>query len=280
MFVEPDTVRPTLRNIGFKSLDIGDIVILEARVTEEEVWRALKNCGSKKAPGLYGFNMGFIKKYWNILKEDLLKAVEYFWHFGCISNGCNSSFFTLIPKSKNSLDLGDYRPINLIGCYYKVISKLLAGRIKQVSGKVVGEEQNAFLEGRFILNGVLITNEVFEHFKKPNKKCMMFKVDFEKAYDSVNWKLLQNTMLQMGFGRRWCQWIETWLKSSKTSVLANGSPTKEFSMERGIRQGDPLTPFLFFIVAEGLNLMLKEAVRNDIFQGIKVGQNKVCLSHL
>ncbi|GJU85441.1 reverse transcriptase domain, reverse transcriptase zinc-binding domain protein [Tanacetum coccineum] len=94
------------------------------------------------------------------------------------------------------------------------------------------------------------------------------QVDFEKAYNSINWRFLIDIMRRMNFGNKWCTWVETCLRSSSMSILVNGSPTKEFGLERGVRQGDPLSPFLFIIAAEGLNAIVKEAVVKCIFKGI------------
>ena len=160
--------------------------------------------------------------------------MKRYWSTGNISNGCNSSFITLIPKVQDPLNLSDYRPISLIGCYYKIISKILAERMKKVIDKVIGEEQNAFIQGRYILDGGLIANEACDYLKKEKKKAFLMKIDFEKAYDSVNWNFIQNTLLQMGFGERWCKWVQTCQKSASVSVLVNGSPTLEFKMERGL----------------------------------------------
>lgn len=146
IFSKPDFERPIMSN-GFKSLENFDRDLLESQVSDEEIWEAVKDCGSTKASGPDGFNFGFIKKYWSILKNDLVKAVEYFWESGCITNGRNSSFVTLIPKVKDTMGLGDFRPISHIGCYYKVISKVLVGRIKKALDKIIGQSQNAFLLG-------------------------------------------------------------------------------------------------------------------------------------
>ncbi|GKD30297.1 cysteine-rich receptor-like protein kinase [Tanacetum coccineum] len=147
-------------------------------------------------------------------------------------------------------------------------------------GNVVGEVQNAFIKRRYILDGVLIANETMEYLKKKKEKGLIFKVDFEKAYDSINWSFLLNIMNRMGFGDKWCKWVEMCLRSSKMSVLVNGSPTEEFDLERGVRQGDPLSPFLSILAAEGLNAIITEAIQNGIFSGVKVGTNNVTVSHL
>ncbi|GJX06281.1 putative RNA-directed DNA polymerase, eukaryota, reverse transcriptase zinc-binding domain protein, partial [Tanacetum coccineum] len=167
-----------------------------------------------------------------------------------ISKGCNSSFVTIIPKVTDPIGLGDFHPISLIGCYYKIIAKVLVERIKRVVGKVVGDVQNAFIKGRSILDGVLIANEVVGHLRKTQSKGLIFKVDFEKAYDSLNWRFLGDIMKKMRFGNKWCK-IKSCLRSSTMSILVSGSPTKEFCLER-----------------------------RGVFKGVKIGRNNVVVSHL
>lgn len=162
------------------------------------------------------------------IKFELLTALSRFWDSASISRGCNSSLVTLVPKVTDPLGLGEFRPISLIGCYYKIVAKILAERVKKVIGKVGGESQNAFIHGRFILDGVLIANETVDYVKRLKDKCLLFKVDFEKAFDSLNWDFLMDIMSRMGFGDRWCKWIKGCLSSSSISILVNGSPTKEF----------------------------------------------------
>ncbi|GKC44506.1 putative RNA-directed DNA polymerase [Tanacetum coccineum] len=277
-FKENAQIRPILNR--YKTISQNQKEELEGVFSEDEVWNAIKGCGSNKAPGPDGFNFGFIKKCWGVIKADLLKALEWFWETCSISKGCNPSFVTLIPKTQNPIGLSDYRPISLIGCFYKILAKILAERIKKVIGGLIGDEQNAFIKGRFILDGSLIANEAFDFLKKKKKRAFLLKIDFEKAYDSVNWKFITDTMGQMGFGDKWCKWVEACLNSATVSVLVNGSPTNEFIMERGVRQGDPLSPFLFLIAAEGLNVTLNEAVSRGIFKGVKIGHDDIPVSHL
>jgi hypothetical protein len=115
--------------------------------------------------------------------------------------------------------------------------------LKSVIGKVISETQSTFVKDRQILDGILIVNEVVDDAKKRKKELLMFKVDFEKTYDSVEWGYLDSVMIKMGFSIKWRQWIMTCVSTATVSVLVNGSPTHEFSMERGLRQGDPLFCF-------------------------------------
>nr|GFA19889.1 transposon TX1 uncharacterized [Tanacetum cinerariifolium] len=175
---------------------------------------------------------------------------------------------------------GNFWPISLIRCYYKIIAKMLAKRVKQVVGNMVGEVQNTFIKGRYILDGVLIANETIDYLKKNKGKSLIFKVDFEKAYVSITWRFLLDIMKKIGFGYKWCKWVDTCLRTSSVSVLVNGSPSEEFGLERGVRQGDPLSPFLFILATGGLNAIVTEAVEKGIFSGVVVGANNVTVSGL
>ncbi|PNX59439.1 cysteine-rich receptor-like protein kinase, partial [Trifolium pratense] len=181
-----------------------------------------------------------------------------------------ASFLALIPKKDHPQVLSDYRPICLVGCLYKIVSKVLAARLKQVLGKLISECQSAFLPNRQILDGVMIVNELIDLAKRRKDKCLLLKVDFERAYDTVNWSFLEYMMLRMGFALGWIKWIRACIFNSSMSVLVNGSPTEDFVVGKGLRQGDPLSPFLFLIAAEGLTRMMQKAVGNGIFHGYKI----------
>nr|KAJ0217713.1 hypothetical protein LSAT_V11C300135570 [Lactuca sativa] len=170
-------------------------------------------------------------------RGDIMEFVKYFEKYGTLDRGCNSSFITLVPKIKDPLHIGDYRPISLIGSLYKIISKALANRLSMVIGKNIGEAQSAFVKGRNILDGPMIVNELCTWAKKVKKQILLFKVDLEKAFDFVNWEYLESILIQMGYGDKWPMWMKGCLQSARLSVLINGSPTVEFDMEKGLFQG-------------------------------------------
>ncbi|KAJ0845937.1 putative RNA-directed DNA polymerase [Helianthus annuus] len=199
---------------------------------------------------------------------------------GSINKSCTSSFIALIPKVKDPTCPANFRPISLIGVINKVISKVLVNRLKKVLGNLISEQQSAFLAGRNIMDGPMILNEVLSWLKRNKRKGMFFKVDINKAYDSVNWSFLDSVMAQMGFRSKWRSWIMATLYSAKASVLVNGSPTREFDCSRGLRQGDPLSPFLFVIAMEALSCIMKKAVSIGLFRGIDIIGGGETLSHL
>jgi hypothetical protein len=150
-----------------------------------------------------------------------------------------------------------------------------------VLSSVVAETQSAFVKNRQILDGILIANEVVDEARNLKKELMLFKVDFEKAYDSVDWGYLDSVMKGMSFPVLWRKWVRECVSTATAAVLVNGSPTDEFHLQRGLRQGDPLSPFLFLLAAEGLNVLMKAMVENNLFSGYAVGTvNQVVFSHL
>nr|GFC60499.1 RNA-directed DNA polymerase, eukaryota [Tanacetum cinerariifolium] len=133
--------------------------------------------------------------------------------------------------------------------------------------------------GRQIMDGPFILNEVLHWCNKKKKKSLIFKVDFEKAYDSVRWDFLDDVLKKFGFGDKWCKWIQCCLKSSRGSILVNGSPTEEFQFFKGLKQGDPILPFLFILIMESLHLFFQRVIDAGIFKGINLNHS-VCVSHM
>jgi len=254
--------------------------MLSGRFREEEIREVVWGCGGEKSPGLDGINFKFIKAFWHLVKLDVLRFMDEFYVNGIFPRGGNASFIVLIPKVPNLQSLDEYRPISLIGCMYKIVAKLLANRMKKVMPFIIDESQSAFIEGRHLIQSAVIANEVVDEAKRSQKPCLVFKVDYEKAYDSVSWDFLIYMLRRMGFCAKWIQWIEGCLKSATVSILINGSPSTEVSPQRGLRQGDPLAPFLFNIVAEALYGLVREAVKRNLYRGFSVGSNRVEVSIL
>ncbi|GKB50883.1 RNA-directed DNA polymerase, eukaryota [Tanacetum coccineum] len=268
-FQEDNKSRPTFNSSLFtfnsslfRRVSVTDVNLLEANITMEMIKSAVWDCDGSKAPGPDGFNFKFIKSYWEIVKYDFLDCVKYFEATGKLANGCNPSFIVLIPKKADPLGFSDYRPISLIGCVYKVISKILASRLAKVIPSIIGPNQTAFIEGRQILDGCLVANEILRMANIEDLNLMIFKVDFE------------------GFGEKWRKWMGACLASASISFMVNGSPSKEFKMERGLRQGDPLSPFLFLIVVEALQIAVLEACSKGVYKGITLADGGANLSLL
>ncbi|GAB4844966.1 hypothetical protein Ancab_040114 [Ancistrocladus abbreviatus] len=280
LYREEAWVRPKLVGLEFKRIQPAENNFLCAEFSDEEIRESVWSCHSEKSPGPDGFSFAFIKECWDFLQADFIRFVQDFHKRGRFLRGTNASFITLIPKTQNPIRLEEFRPISLVGCLYKIIAKLLANRLKKIIDKVVSDHQTAFIGGRQILDGVVTMNEIVDEVKKKCRKSFMFKVDFEKAYDRLNWQFLLDVMEHMGFNGQWRGWIAECLRSSSVSVLVNGCPTPEFSMERGLCQGDPLSPFLFILAAEGMSAMISRAESVGLLIGCRVGNGDLRISHL
>jgi len=169
------------------------------------------------------------------MKEDIVRFTSEFHRNEKLSKGINYTFITLIPKVESPQSLNDFQPISLVSNLYKILAKILANRLRQVIVSVVSEVQYAFVKNRQILDGILIANKVVDEARKLNKELLMFKVDFEKAYDSVEWGYLDEVMVSKSFPTLWRKWIKKCVSNATTSVLVNDSPTDEFHMDRGLR---------------------------------------------
>nr|GFB35938.1 RNA-directed DNA polymerase, eukaryota [Tanacetum cinerariifolium] len=180
---------------------------LERDVFKEEIKKAVWDCGIDKAPGPDGFTFSFYRRYWNLVESDVV-------------------------DSDVILDL-----LVLVGVCIKIIAKILANRLVMVLGDLVNEIQSAFVAFRQILDGPFILNELVQLCKNKKKQAMIFKVDFEKAYDSVRCDFVDDILKKFGFREKWCKWIQSCLHSSRGSVIVNGSPTKEFQFYKGSRVG-------------------------------------------
>ncbi|GJW84461.1 RNA-directed DNA polymerase, eukaryota [Tanacetum coccineum] len=250
--------RPSCPNINldinmFKQLSFEQNADLECDVSYDEIKRAVWDCGTNKSPGPDGFTFDFIRS--------------------------NSSFITLIPKKQDAKLVKDFCPISLIGSFYKIIAKILANRLSMVISDLISDVQSAFVSNRQILDGPFILNELLSWCKYHKTKAMIFKVDFEKAFDSVRWDYLDGILSNFGFGAKWRGWIQGCLTSAMGSILVNGSPTSEFKFHKGLKQGDPLSPFLFILVMESLHLSFNNILNAGLFKGIHIDES-LTLSHL
>jgi len=228
--------------LGLSKISAEERKRLEEPITREEIKEAVDCCDPSKAPGYDGFNLRFIKKLWPEMEEDFYAYVMRFFENEKLHQSFNTTWMVLIPKKKGVLEVSEYRPISLVGCIYKVIAKILCRRIKGVMPSIIGETQTAFISGRQILDGALVANEAINWLKKKRKAGVLMKMDFQKAYDTLDWSSLDMVMQEMGFGSKWRQWIMKCITGAAVSVVFNGVPLKPFRMERGLRQGDPLSP--------------------------------------
>ncbi|GAU51648.1 hypothetical protein TSUD_414700 [Trifolium subterraneum] len=272
--------RPDISGLSFSTISELDREELTKPFLLEEIKSAIWDCDGFKSPGPDGVNLGFFKDFWEVLKIDLLNFFSEFHRQGILSKGLNSTFIALIPKVESPQRVVDFHPIALVSSIYKILSKVLANRLRNVIGNIISKSQSAFIKGRQILDGVLIANEIVDDAKCNKKDLLLFKVDFEKAYDSVDWDYLSDVMTKMNFPSVWRGWIMECVTSASAPVLVNGCPTDEFHFERTAPRGSS-SPFLFLLAAEGLHVLMEAMVSNSVFTPYGIGlQNSVSISHL
>ena len=167
-----------------------------------------------------------------------------FFVSGKFVKNLNSTFIVMVPNKEGENDFKDFRPISLVGSLYKLIAKVLANRLKKVMSRLVNKAQNAFVEGRQILDASLISNEAIDSMTWRKEKGILCKLDVEKAYDKLNWKFLLTVLREMGFGSKWIGWKQWCISTTSFSMIINGSLAGFFKSTRGLWQGDPLSPYL------------------------------------
>ncbi|GJV93158.1 hypothetical protein Tco_1540971 [Tanacetum coccineum] len=198
---------------------------------------------------------------WSIVGGDLCKAVKEFFKSSKLLKEVNSTIISLVPKPQTPRLVSDYRPIACCNVVYKIISKIILGRIKYCLGDLVNQNQCAFIPDRLISDNILLSQELMRgyHINRGVAKCA-FKVDIQKAYDSVEWKFLKSCLVNFGFHKVMINWIMKCVSSTSFSINVNGDLQGFFKGSRGLRQGDPLSPYLFTLVIEVLNLLIKRQI--------------------
>ena len=193
--------------------------------------------------------------------------------------GINSTLLTLIPKTNQADQADGFRPIALCNVIYKIVASVVAQRLKLILPSIISPEQTGFVEGRQILDGLVVAQEVIHTLKTKKERGMLIKLDLSKAYDRLSWKSLETVLKAFGFYDRWVKWVLSMISTPNFSILLNGAPTSMFNATRGLRQGDPLSPFLFIIAAEGLGRYFKKELRERKIQGLRLWGNQTTVTH-
>jgi hypothetical protein len=217
-----------------------------------------------------------------MLGEELTDEVLHAVNNGTIPEGWNDTTIVMIPKVDNPDKVAQCRPISLCIVVYKVISKLLSNRLKVILPDIISHHQSAFVPSRMITDNILLAYECIHSMKKKKGKrglCAM-NLDMHKAYDRVEWCFLEKIMIKLGFDRRWVKLIMSYVNSVKYRVRFNSVETDTIIPTRGLHQGDPLSPYLFLLVAEGLSCMLKGAEERGDLEGVRVCREAPVISHL
>ncbi|GJT81127.1 RNA-directed DNA polymerase, eukaryota, reverse transcriptase zinc-binding domain protein [Tanacetum coccineum] len=217
-----------------------------------------------KAPRTDGFSSKFFKASWSVIGDEVCTAIGDFLKNGHLLKEVNATIIVLMPKSQTPQKVSNIRPISCCNVLYKAITMIIADKIKGFLGMLVDESQNAFILSRQISDNVLLTQELMRNYHRnrgPSK--VAFKIDIHKAYDSVEWDFMKQCLIHFGFHKKMIDWVMNCLSSPSFSINVNGYSHGFFKGMRGLRQGDPLSPYLFTLVMEVFSLMVKRKIEDD-----------------
>lgn len=231
---------------------------VEVPFSKQEIDSVISELPNNKSPGPDGFNNKFIKGCWTLIDQDFYRLCDEFFNGSPCLRSLNS-YITLIPKKDGPITTSDYRPISVLNSSIKIITKLLANRLQKVIKRLIHKNQYGFIKSRTIQDCLAWALEYIRLCHKSRKELTILKLDFEKAFDKVEHESILQILQAKGFGTKWIRWVKELLGSGTSSVLLNGIPGKVIYCKRGVRQGDPLSPLLFVLVANLLQSILNRA---------------------
>ena len=229
---------------------------------------AIKTSMNGKSPGNDGFNREFYIMFWKNISKELLESFNEGKNKGILSNSQRQAVIKLLEKKgKDKRLIANWRPISLINFDSKILTKCLAKRLKEVLPSIIECDQTAYVKNRFIGESIRLISDILDSTKKQKIEGFLLTVDLEKAFDSVDHNFLIACLKKMNFDQEFVNWVRVLLNKQESCVLNGGKSTGYFPLQRGVRQGDPISAYLFIIVIEILFLMVR---KNPKINGIEI----------
>lgn len=241
---------------------------LELDITKKEILEALKLFKNDKSPGTDGFTAEFFKFFWSDIGSYIFNSFKCSLDSGILSHSQTQGIISILPKGQKPREyLKNWRPISLLNVTYKLLSSVLASRMKPILVDIIHENQKGFLAGRYIGENSRLLYDIIHYCNETNTPGLILILDFEKAFDSVSWKFISKVLTFFNFGENFQNAIRTLFNNAKLCVIQNGIFSEFFNMGRGCRQGDPISPYIFILCAEIMGLMIRN---NILIEGISV----------
>lgn len=248
----------------------------------EEVKDIVMKMNPFKSPDPDGFSAGFFQKSWHIIYKDLYSAIKNFFQNAYLPPEISQTNIILIPNINNPTSPADFRPISLTNVTYKIIAKIITKRITPSLDKCVDRAQHAFMPGRLIFDAIGAVHEAQNKLKNMTGKAygMGIKIDLSKAYDTIDHNFILNILKARGFNSKFINIIKACITNVNFNVIINGTKTEGFMGERGLRQGCPLSPYLFVLSLDVLSSMIAKPIHTKVYSPIRFRGNKSYLSHV
>lgn len=254
--------------------------VLVGPISPQEIYAVLLSLLNDKVSGPDGYTKEFYVAAWRIIGKDFITAVQSFFLYGFLPTGVNATNLTLIPKINDPQTMKDYMSIACCNLLYKVISKVLANRLKVIFPYAIKPNQSAFLKGRLLLKNVLLASElVTGNHRTTNKEKCAIKFDISKAFDTVKWSFIVAVLQAMGLPLQFIHRVRICISTAAFSVSVNGSLEGFFTSARGIRHGCSLSPYLYVILNNVLSKLLNRASETGKF-GYHPKCREVNLTHM
>ena len=265
--VDNNRMDQMIKNISAK-LSEEDKNSIEGHLNEYECACALRDMNNNKSPGSDGITTEFYKIFWNDVKSFYVKSLNYSFENGSLTTLQKQGIISLLPKKDKNLEsLKNWRPLTLLNTDYKIATKAIANRIKKFLHNIIDCSQTGFIKGRYIGENVRLIQETIEKLNNENQPGLLFFADFEKAFDSVSHEYILKCLKSFNFGTDIIKWVECFYKGATSCVLNAGCMSDFFAINRGVRQGCTLSPYLFILCIEILSATL---INDQDITGIKI----------
>lgn len=248
-------------------------------IKEEEIKEAIWCLHPNKALSLDGFPICFYREYWELIKKDLTKYFKWIQRKGKIGGYTNSTYPALIPKENHPSNLSHFRSISLCNSSYKIFTKILATRVMPLLPMLISENQGGFMANRQISNSILLVQEAIHFSYSRNEKGFILKLDLANAFDRVRHSFLFAVLQKMGFSPLFLDIIGACISGPWIAPLINGRHGPSFQSSRGLRQGCPLSPYLFLLMAKSFSCALDHKRQAGLIIGIKFEDGVKKINH-
>lgn len=262
-----DEKKKYIESIQTPSLNEEEMISVEGMITIEELTKSMKSFKEGKSPGNDGITMEFYKKFWGPIGKHLLETLNYGYIHGELTVSQRQAVITLLDKGKDRLLLKNWRPLSMLNVDYKIGSKVIAERLKKYLHKLIHPNQVGYISGRQVASNIRAISDILFYTKQRNISGILMNLDFEKAFDSVDWDFLRLSLKKFNLGDSIIKWVSTFYNNISSCVINNGLTSGYFKVGRGVRQGDPLSPYLFILVSEILASSIRQ---NKNIKGIKI----------